>query len=123
MNDKIINNQNLPRTLMKYTEQQKQEVLQLLARNVPIQEINLTTKVPVPTIYRWRKEPRDNNSQESIIIENDNYRELLIKYEQLEKKLEECCKYISMLKRADEKSKRKASDWEEPVKGWKPPQR
>ena len=96
---------------MKYTDEQREEVFAFFEEGCTAREIFEVTGIPIGTINRWRSERRSSK----ISADEDLRREC----EDLRRRVEVLESYINRL----EKSKRKESDWEEPVKGWKPPQR
>ena len=96
---------------MKYTGEQREEVFAFFEEGCTAREIFEVTGIPIGTINRWRSERRSSK----ISADEDLRREC----EDLRRRVEALESYINRL----EKSKKKESDWEEPVKGWKPPQR
>lgn len=96
---------------MKYTDEQREEVFAFFEEGCTAREIFEVTGIPIGTINRWRSERRSSK----ISADEDLRREC----EDLRRRVEALESYINRL----EKSKKKESDWEEPVKGWKPPQR
>ena len=93
---------------MKYTDEQREEVFAFFEEGCTAREIFEVTGIPIGTINRWRSERRSSK----ISADEDLRREC----EDLRRRVEVLENYIN-------KSKKKKSDWEEPVKGWKPPQR
>ena len=96
---------------MKYTGEQREEVFAFFEEGCTAREIFEVTGIPIGTINRWRSERRSSK----ISADEDLRREC----EDLRRRVEALESYINRL----EKSKKKEPDWEEPVKGWKPPQR
>ena len=96
---------------MKYTDEQREEVFAFFEEGCTAREIFEVTGIPIGTINRWRSERRSSK----ISADEDLRREC----EDLRRRVDALENYINRL----EKSKKKESDWEEPVKGWKPPQR
>lgn len=103
---------------MKYTDEQREEVFSFFEEGCTAREIFEVTGIPIGTINRWRSERRSSkiSADEDLRIECEDLR---IECEYLRRRVEALESYINRL----EKSKKKESDWEEPVKGWKPPQR
>ena len=103
---------------MKYTDEQREEVFAFFEEGCTAREIFEVTGIPIGTINRWRSERRSSkiSADEDLRRECEDLRR---ECEDLRRRVEALESYINRL----EKSKKKESDWEEPVKGWKPPQR
>ncbi len=110
---------------MKYTDEQREEVFAFFEEGCTAREIFEVTGIPIGTINRWRSERRSSkiSADEDLRRECEDLRreceDLRRECEDLRRRVEPLESYINRL----EKSKKKESDWEEPVKGWKPPQR
>ena len=110
----------------KYTTEQQAEALRFFEEGFTGPEISQVLNIKLGTLYRWKSEVLRRNlpdatskSFDGVFDLDEGLRRQEKTYEDLRRRVEVLENYINRL----EKSKRKESDWEEPVKGWKPPQR